>query len=137
LGRTFATPFLTSNRRKQTSFNLTTIFLSRRYRGQSNPTQYCDQPPSGLHQSLQTFGQEPVRNPSQQTQMPPLTAQAAGQQLSFAFVRWRIAFLAHGLAAHLDAMSVVNQTVEDAVGDGGIADLLVPARNCRSDRRDR
>ena len=26
-------------------------------------------------------------------------------------------------------MSVVHQTVEDAVGDGGIADLLVPARD--------
>ena len=41
----------------------------------------------------------------------------------------RIAFLAHGLAAHLDAMGVVHQTVEDAVGDGRIADLLVPARD--------
>src|ERR1035437_1333930 len=41
----------------------------------------------------------------------------------------RIAFLAHGLSAHLDAMSVVNETVEDAVGDGGIANLLVPARD--------
>ena len=26
-------------------------------------------------------------------------------------------------------MCVVHQTVEDAIGDGGIADLLVPARN--------
>ena len=39
----------------------------------------------------------------------------------------RIAFLAHGLAAHLHAMSVVHQTVEVAIGDGGIAELLVPA----------
>jgi hypothetical protein len=42
-----------------------------------------------------------------------------------------IAFLAHGFAAHLDAVGVVHQTVEDAVGDGGIADLLVPARDRR------
>ena len=41
----------------------------------------------------------------------------------------RIAFLAHGLAAHFDAVGVVNQTVQDAIGDGGIADLLVPARD--------
>ena len=34
--------------------------------------------------------------------------------------------LAHGLAAQLDAMSVVHEPVEDTVGDGGIADLLVP-----------
>ena len=32
-------------------------------------------------------------------------------------VLWRIALLPHGLAAHLDAMSVVNKTVEDAVSD--------------------
>src|ERR1019366_7147971 len=43
-------------------------------------------------------------------------------------LRW-IAFLSHGLTAHLDAMSVVHQTVEYAVSDGGIADLLVPARD--------
>src|ERR1019366_2479266 len=40
----------------------------------------------------------------------------------------RIAFLAHGLAAHFDAVGVVNQTVQDAIGDGGIAGLRVPAR---------
>src|ERR1019366_3076105 len=44
-------------------------------------------------------------------------------------VLWRIAFLAHGLAAHFDAVGVVNQTVQDAIGDSGIADLLVPARD--------
>jgi hypothetical protein len=37
--------------------------------------------------------------------------------------------LAHGIPAHLDAMSVVNQAIEDAVGGGGIADLFVPARD--------
>jgi hypothetical protein len=34
---------------------------------------------------------------------------------SFLFlVLWRIAFLAHRLAAHFDAVGVVNQTVQDA-----------------------
>jgi hypothetical protein len=51
-------------------------------------------------------------------------------------VLWRIAFLAHGLSAHLDAMSVVHQTVEDAVSDGGIADLLVPARDWQLGSKD-
>ena len=34
--------------------------------------------------------------------------------------------LAHGLAAQLDTMSVVHEPVEDTVGDGGVADLLMP-----------
>jgi hypothetical protein len=37
--------------------------------------------------------------------------------------------LPHRVATHLDAVSVVNQPVEDAVRQGRIADLLVPARN--------
>jgi hypothetical protein len=37
--------------------------------------------------------------------------------------------LAHGIAAHLDAMGVVNQAVKDAVGSGGITNLFVPARD--------
>src|SRR5208337_611491 len=41
----------------------------------------------------------------------------------------RVAFFAHGLSSHLDAVGIVNQAVEDAVSDGGIADLLVPARD--------
>jgi len=41
----------------------------------------------------------------------------------------QIAFFPHGLAAHLYAVGIVHQTVEDAVSDGGIADLLVPARD--------
>ena len=40
-----------------------------------------------------------------------------------------VAVFSHGLSAHLDAMGIVDQTIEDAVGDGGIADLLVPARD--------
>jgi hypothetical protein len=49
--------------------------------------------------------------------------------LLIALVSRGIAFLAHGLAAHLDAMGIVNKAVEDVVGNGGIADLLVPTRN--------
>ena len=40
---------------------------------------------------------------------------------------WRIAYLAHGLPAHFDAVGVVNQPVQDAIGDGGGAD----SHNCR------
>src|SRR5436190_21514206 len=36
------------------------------------------------------------------------------------------ALFAHRLTAHLDALGVVHQPVENAVGPGGIADLLVP-----------
>jgi hypothetical protein len=36
------------------------------------------------------------------------------------------AILTHRITANLDAMSVVNQSVEDTVGQGGIADLVVP-----------
>ena len=39
------------------------------------------------------------------------------------------AILAHGVAAHLDAVGIVNQPVEDTVSGGGIADLFVPARH--------
>jgi len=37
------------------------------------------------------------------------------------------AILTHGVAAHLDAMRVVHQTVENTVGQYRIADLFVPA----------
>jgi len=37
--------------------------------------------------------------------------------------------LTHGVAPHLDPMRVVNQSVQDAVSQRGIADLLVPARD--------
>src|SRR5690242_7007824 len=45
--------------------------------------------------------------------------------------------LTHRIAAHLNAVGVVNETVEDAVGGGRIADLLVPAcdRQLRSQNR--
>jgi len=45
-----------------------------------------------------------------------------------------IAFLAHRLSPHLNAMGIVHQAIEDAIGDGSIADLLVasarPAAGC-------
>src|ERR1700734_3615653 len=41
--------------------------------------------------------------------------------------RLRTTLLTHGVPAHLDAMSVVNQAVEDAVSSSGVADLLMPA----------
>ena len=37
--------------------------------------------------------------------------------------------LAHGLAEHFNAMSVVHNAVENAVGERGIADLFVPTRD--------
>ena len=45
--------------------------------------------------------------------------------------------LAHRIAAHLNAMSVVNQPVEDAVGQRRIADLFVPARDRQLRSEDR
>ena len=42
--------------------------------------------------------------------------------------RWG-AFFAHRFSAHLNAMGTMNQAVEDAVRDGWVADLLVPARD--------
>jgi hypothetical protein len=38
------------------------------------------------------------------------------------------ALLAHGITAHLDAMCVVDQPVEDAVGQRRITYLFVPPR---------
>jgi hypothetical protein len=37
--------------------------------------------------------------------------------------------LAHRVPAHLDAVGVVHDAIEDAVGQGRIADLLVPFRD--------
>ena len=42
-------------------------------------------------------------------------------------VLWWVAFFAHRFSTHLNAMSVMHQAVEDAIGDSGIADLFVPA----------
>ena len=38
-------------------------------------------------------------------------------------------FFAHRVAPHFEAMRVVHQAVEDAIGGRGIADLLMPARD--------
>ena len=43
--------------------------------------------------------------------------------------RPRPALFTHRIAAHLDAMGIVNEAVQDAVGGRGITDLFVPARN--------
>src|ERR1035437_7312843 len=61
--------------------------------------------------------------------MTPFESNLSSRRSALAFVRWWIAFLAHGFAGNLDAMSVVHQTVEDAVGDSGILDQLVPTRH--------
>ena len=42
-----------------------------------------------------------------------------------------------GTPTHLDAVGVVDQPVEDAVGKRGIADLLVPARHRELRSQDR
>src|SRR5260370_4736827 len=39
------------------------------------------------------------------------------------------AFFAHGLALHFNAMSVMDEPVEDAIGDGRISDLGMPSAN--------
>ena len=38
----------------------------------------------------------------------------------------RSALLSHGVSFELDAVGVVNETVEDGVGEGGGADRVVP-----------
>jgi len=40
---------------------------------------------------------------------------------------WFPAILTHRISPHLDAMGVVHEPVEDAVGQRGIAYLFVPA----------
>jgi hypothetical protein len=39
------------------------------------------------------------------------------------FSPWRMVFFAHEFSAHFDAVSIVHEPVEDAVGDSGVADL--------------
>ena len=45
--------------------------------------------------------------------------------------------LANGIAPHVDAMGVVNQPIEDAVGGRGIADLFVPVSDRQLRGQDR
>ena len=42
-----------------------------------------------------------------------------------------------GVAPHLDALGVVDQAVENAIGQGGIADLFVPAPDWQLRAQDR
>jgi hypothetical protein len=49
-------------------------------------------------------------------------------------IRFPGAFLSNRFAAKLDAKSIGNQPVENAVADGGIADLLMPVI-CQNVRR--
>jgi hypothetical protein len=44
--------------------------------------------------------------------------------------------LPHRITAHLDAMSVMDQPIEDAIRQRGIADLFVPTRNWQLGRQD-
>ena len=37
--------------------------------------------------------------------------------------------LSHGISLHLDSVRVVNQPIEDSIGQCWIADLLVPSRD--------
>jgi len=47
------------------------------------------------------------------------------------------AILAHRVAAHRNAVGVVDQPVEDAIGQSGIANLFVPARDRELRSQDR
>jgi hypothetical protein len=47
------------------------------------------------------------------------------------------AILTHRVATHLNTVSVVNQPVEDAISERGIADLFVPARDRKLRGKDR
>jgi hypothetical protein len=48
--------------------------------------------------------------------------------LESGLLRFLGAFLPHRFAAEFDAKGIVDQSVENAVGDGGIADLLMPVK---------
>jgi hypothetical protein len=47
------------------------------------------------------------------------------------------AILAHRVVAHLNAVGVVDQPIEDAIGQNGIANLFVPARDWQLRSQDR
>jgi len=52
-------------------------------------------------------------------------------------LRFAVSVLAHRISAHFDSVCVVNEPIEDPVGHGGIADLLVPLadRKLRGEQR--
>jgi hypothetical protein len=43
----------------------------------------------------------------------------------------------HRIATHLDAMGIVDKSVEDAIGQSGITNLFVPARDRQLRGQDR
>jgi hypothetical protein len=59
----------------------------------------------------------------------PLSPPSAGETRRALARRIRTALFTHRVAAHFEAMGVVNQPVEDAVSGRGIADLLVPSHD--------
>ena len=62
--------------------------------------------------------------------LSPLSAQKLRRALARRYRRFCITalgwILAQGIALEIDAMGAVNDAVEDAFGDGGVADLFVP-----------
>src|ERR1035438_2424913 len=72
--------------------------------------------------------------------LPCMTARTVledgGEGRSWWFLlAWFAPLLAQGLAFQLDAIGVVNEAVQDAVGEGGIADLLMPGQDQGKSRR--
>jgi hypothetical protein len=65
------------------------------------------------------FGESLLRNPQ-------LALKDVDFDSFLLLVLWRIAFLAHGFTVQFDAMSVVHEAIENAIGQRGVADLLVP-----------
>ena len=55
--------------------------------------------------------------------------QTRPQRSLWFLARLTSAFLAHRFTAEFDPVRVMHQPVEDAVGDGGVANLFVPVRH--------
>src|SRR6516162_4160594 len=73
-------------------------------------------------------GSRPTPLPVRPRTTPRAVSVASEFPYSLLVLRFGLArqHLAHGFAVQFDAMGIVEQAVEDAVGDGGVADLLVP-----------
>ncbi len=80
---------------------------------------------SGAQRRKRAAAEKGVRGKGRQ----PFSLPSTGETWRASARRLSAALFAHGVAPHLEAMCVVNQAVEDAVGGRGIADLLVPARD--------
>ena len=59
----------------------------------------------------------------------PCPARHCRTWVTIGFLRLSSTFLTHGFPGKLDAKSIVDQSVENAVGHGGIADLFMPVRD--------